>query len=51
MKNKCHFGNGTLEQRGRERAIEYLFDVLEIRFDIHAAYPLAARVATIIRSI
>ena len=33
-----------LEQGGRERAIEALLDVLEIRFALGAAEPLAARI-------
>ena len=33
-----------IEQGGRERAIEALLDVLEIRFALDAAEPLAARV-------
>ena len=33
-----------IEQGGRERAIEALLDVLEIRFALGAAEPLAARV-------
>ena len=33
-----------IEQGGRERAIEDLLDVLEIRFALGAADPLAARI-------
>ncbi len=33
-----------IEQGGRERAIEDLLDVLEIRFALSAADPLAARI-------
>ena len=36
-----------IEQGGRERAIEYLLDVLAIRFALAASDPLAARIVTI----
>ena len=36
-----------IEQGGRERAIEYLLDVLAIRFALVASDPLAARIVTI----
>ena len=36
-----------IEQGGRERAIEDLLDVLEIRFGLAASDPLAARIGTI----
>ena len=36
-----------IEQGGRERAIEALLDVLEIRFGLAASAPLAARIAAI----
>ena len=36
-----------LEQGGRERAIEYLLDVLEIRFGLAGVEPLAARIRSI----
>lgn len=36
-----------LEQGGRERAIEDLLDVLEIRFGLAEAEPLAARIRDI----
>ncbi len=36
-----------IEQGGRERAIEDILDVLEIRFDLPASHPLFARIATI----
>ena len=36
-----------IEQGGRERAIEYLLDVLAIRFALAASEPLAARIVTI----
>ena len=35
------------EEGGRQRAIEYLLEVLEIRFDISEAHPLSARIAAI----
>ncbi len=36
-----------IEQGGRQRAIEDLLDVLEIRFDLSEAHPLSARIAAI----
>ena len=36
-----------IEQGGRERAIEDLLDVLEIRFGLAASDPLAARIGAI----
>ncbi|MCY3680637.1 MAG: hypothetical protein OXH16_04520 [Gemmatimonadetes bacterium] len=36
-----------IEQGGRQRAIEDILDVLEIRFDLHEADPLSTRIATI----
>ena len=36
-----------LEQGGRQRAIEDLLDVLEIRFDMPETHPLSARIAAI----
>ena len=36
-----------IEQGGRERAIEDLLDVLEIRFELAASDPLAARIGAI----
>ena len=36
-----------IEQGGRERAVEYLLDVLAIRFALAASDPLAARIVTI----
>ena len=36
-----------IEQGGRERAVEDLLDVLEIRFGLAASDPLAARLAAI----
>ena len=36
-----------IEQGGRQRAIEDLLDVLEIRFDLSAAHPLSDRIAAI----
>ena len=36
-----------IEQGVRERAIKYLLDVLEIRFDLSKTDPLSARIATI----
>ena len=35
------------EQGGRERAIEDLLDVLEIRFNIHETHPISARISAI----
>ena len=36
-----------IEQGGRQRAIEDILDVLEIRFDLSEAHPLSARIAAI----
>ena len=36
-----------IEQGGRERAIEDILEVLEIRFDLPASHPLPARIAAI----
>ena len=36
-----------IEQGGRQRAIEDILDVLEIRFDLREAHPLSARIAAI----
>ena len=36
-----------IEQGGRERAIEDLLDVLEIRFNIHETHPISARISAI----
>ncbi|MCY3680225.1 MAG: hypothetical protein OXH16_02430 [Gemmatimonadetes bacterium] len=36
-----------IEQGGRERAIEDILDVLEIRFDLHQTDPLSARISAI----
>ena len=36
-----------IEQGGRQRAIEDLLDVLEIRFDLSEAHPLSTRIAAI----
>ncbi len=36
-----------IEQGGRERAIEYLLDVLKIRFNLRETDPLSARIAAI----
>ena len=36
-----------IEQGGRERAIEDILDVLEIRFDLPASHPLSARISAI----
>ena len=36
-----------IEQGGRERAVEDLLDVLEIRFAVGATHPLATRLAAI----
>ena len=36
-----------IEEGSRERAIEDLLDVLEIRFDMHETHPLSARIAAI----
>ena len=36
-----------IEQGGRERAIEDIFDVLEIRFDLRATDPLSARISAV----
>ena len=36
-----------IERGGRQRAIEDLLDVLEIRFDLPASHPLSARIAAI----
>ena len=36
-----------IAQGGRQRAIEDLLDVLEIRFDLREAHPLSARIAAI----
>ena len=36
-----------IEQGGRQRAIEDLLDVLEIRFDMPETHPLTARIAAI----
>ena len=36
-----------IEQGSRERAVEYLLDVLEIRFGLAASDPLAARIGAI----
>ena len=36
-----------IEQGVKERAIEYILDVLEIRFDLHEADPLSARISAI----
>ena len=36
-----------IEQGGRQRAIEDLLDVLEIRFDLSTAHPLSDRIAAI----
>ena len=36
-----------IEEGGRQRAIEDLLDVLEIRFDLREAHPLSARIAAI----
>ncbi len=36
-----------IEQGGRQRAIEDILEVLEIRFDLHEADPLSTRIATI----
>jgi len=35
------------EQGGRQRAIEDILEVMEIRFDLHEADPLSTRIATI----
>ena len=37
----------SFEQGVRERAIEDILDVLEIRFDLHEAHPLSARISAI----
>ena len=42
-----YFTEKALEQGGRERAIEDLLDVLEIRFGLAASDPLAARIGAI----
>ena len=42
-----YFTEKALEQGGRERAIEDLLDVLEIRFELAASDPLAARIGAI----
>ena len=34
-------------QHARERAIEDILDVLEVRFDLREAHPLSARIAAI----
>ena len=36
-----------IERGGRERAIEDILDVLEIRFDLRASHPISARIAAI----
>ena len=36
-----------IEQGGRQRAIEDILDVLEIRFDLSEAHPLSVRIAAI----
>ena len=36
-----------IEEGSRERAIEDLLDVLEIRFDMHETHPLSVRIAAI----
>ena len=36
-----------IEQGGRQRAIEDILEVLEIRFDMHEPHPLSARIAAI----
>ncbi len=36
-----------IEQGVKKRAIEYILDVLEIRFDLHEADPLSARISAI----
>ena len=36
-----------IEQGGRQRAIEDILEVLEIRFDLREAHPLSARIAAI----
>ena len=36
-----------IEQGGRQRAIEDLLDVLEIRFDMSETHPLSTRIAAI----
>ena len=36
-----------IEQGGRQRAIEDILDVLEIRFDLSEAHPLSTRIAAI----
>ena len=36
-----------IEQGGRQRAIEDILDVLEIRFDLSEAHPLSARISSI----
>ena len=36
-----------IEQGGRERAIEYLLDVLKVRFNLRETDPLSARIAAI----
>ena len=36
-----------IEQGGRQRAIEDILEVLEIRFDLSEAHPLSSRIAAI----
>ena len=36
-----------IEQGGRQRAIEDILDVLEIRFDLSDAHPLSSRITAI----
>ena len=36
-----------IEQGGRQRAIEDILEVLEIRFDLSEAHPLSTRIAAI----
>ena len=42
-----YFKQEGREEGGRERAIEDILDVLEIRFDLHETDPLSARIAAI----
>ena len=42
-----YFKQQGREEGGRQRAIEYLLEVLEIRFDLSEAHPLSARIAAI----